>query len=289
MSGDRLLGPKHSYRSITTVLLLVVVLGAWGFRHSLIPIVLDKMEPVITWSSQYINPGTLWFTWQEEARDAQVRQLEAQNQRLYNQLAAVAHIVEENQELRQLLSLKMPEAYEKVTAEVILRSPHQWYETLVINQGFESGLAVSQVVMNADGVVGKLIEVSARTARVQLISHPESLVSCLVGKAGTPGVLSGRYRQKPAQLRYLQNFARLHSGDTVVTSGLGGVYPAGLLLGTVQTLKKQAALPSPEATVELSSLQKSLRFVVVLVPESESTEPAMTTETSEPLLQEETP
>lgn len=272
MSGDRLLGPQRSYRSITTVLLLFVVLGAWGFRHSLVPIALDKMEPLITWSSQYLNPGTFWFAWQEEARDAQVRQLEAQNQRLRNQLAAVAHIVEENQEMRQLISLKMPEAYAKVAAEVVLRSPHQWYETMVINKGFESGIAVGQVVMNGNGVVGKIIEASAKTARVQLISHPESLVSCLVGKAGTPGVLSGRYRQKPAQLRYLQNFARLHSGDAVVTSGFGGVYPAGLLLGTVKTLKKQAALPSPEATVELSSLQNTLRFVVVLIPGSEPLE-----------------
>lgn len=275
--SDRLLGPKRSYRTLTMGILVFVVLGFWAFRHSLMPLILDKSQPLVGWSSQYLNPGTLWWSWQEESRDAQVRQLEAQNQRLYNQLAAISHIVEENQELRQLLALQAPTAYEKVSAEVIIRAPHQWYETLIINKGFEAGLEVNQVVLNGNGVVGKLIEVTAKTARVQLISHPESMVSCLIGKGNTPGVLSGRYRQKPAHLRYLQNFAQLHSGDPVVTSGLGGVYPPGLVLGTVKTLKKQAALPSPEATVELSSLQTPLRFVVVLVPaESSDPEPALT-------------
>lgn len=264
--SDRLLGPRRSYRSATTVLLVLLVLGFWTFRHSLIPLILDKAQPLVSWSSQYLNPGTLWWTWQEESRDAQVRQLEAQKQRLYNQLAAISHVVEENQELRELLALPAPTDYDKVSAEIIIRAPHQWYETLIINKGFEAGLAVNQVVLNGNGVVGKLIEVTAKTARVQLISHPESMVSCLIGKSNIPGVLSGRYRQKPAHLRYLQNFAQLHSGDPVVTSGLGGVYPPGLVLGTVKTIKKQAALPSPEATVELSSLLQPLRFVVVLVP-----------------------
>lgn len=274
MKGDRLLGPKRSYSGFTVAGLLLCVALAWGFRHSLIPIVLDKTQPLIQWSSQYLDPGAFWWTWQAEQRDAEVRQLEAQNQRLYNQLAAMGHIVEENQELRQLLQLKMPTAYNKVSAEVILRAPHQWYETLVIDQGFEAGLAVNQVVVNGNGVVGKLIEVTAKTSRVQLISHPESMVSCLIGKSNVPGVLTGRYRQKPAHLRYLQNFAKLHSGDPVVTSGLGGVYPAGLVLGTIKTLRKQAALPSPEATVELSSLQTPPRFVVVLVPAPETNDNA---------------
>ena len=268
MSTGPLLSPRRSYRGITVVIVLIGVLLGWGFRQSLTPFVLDKAEPLITWSNGAFEPGRFWFEWQKESRDATVQKLEAQNLRLYNQLAAVGRIAEENQELRSLLKLTLPKAYEKVTAEIILRSPHQWNETLTLNKGFESGLAVNQVVVSGKGVVGKLIEVTAKTARVQLISHPESLVSCLIGKNQTPGVLSGRFRQKPAHLRYLQNFASLHSKDPVVTSGLGGIYPAGLILGTVLNLKKKAAMPAPEATVELSALKDTLRFVVVLIPQA---------------------
>ena len=65
-------------------------------------------------------------------------------------------IKEENQNLRKLLDLDLPTAYQKVTAQVILRPPNQWFESLIIDRGFESGLSVNQVVMNAEGVVGKL-------------------------------------------------------------------------------------------------------------------------------------
>ncbi len=271
MKTGPLLSPRRSYRGITALILMIMVSALWLFRQSLMPVILDQTQPIIAWGNRYLNPGSFWFAWQEEHRDAQVRQLEAQNLRLYNQLAAIGRIAEENQELRALLALKAPASFQKITAEVVLRAPHQWYETLTINKGFEEGLAVNQVALSGKGVVGKVIEVTARTARIQLISHPDSLVSCLTGKNQTPGVLSGRYRSQPAHLRYLQNFAQLHSGDPVVTSGLGGVYPAGLILGKVLTLRKKAAMPTPEATVELSALQDPLQFVVVLVPDLDNT------------------
>jgi len=218
--------------------------------------------------SSWENPIHLSFSEDPAALQSQMLALEAENQLYKKKQDAMETVAQENQNLRKLLDLDLPTAYQKVTAQVILRPPNQWFESLIIDRGFEAGLSVNQVVMNAEGVVGKLSEVSAKTAKVQLISHPEAMVSCLVGAEHVPGVLTGQYRGKPAQLRYLQNHVQIKRGAEVKTSGLGGVYPPGLLLGRVSSVKKDPALPVPDVAIDLTPLEKNIDFLVVLVPES---------------------
>lgn len=263
-----LLSQRRPWRLVSWVLALVLLLGAWLYRESWSPLLLDAGHPLLSRLSSWHNPFQVSLGEDPESMGSQMMALEAENQLYKKKQAALETIAQENQELRGLLALEMPKAYQKVSAQVILRPPHQWFESLVIDRGFEAGLSVNQVVLNAEGVVGKLIEVSAKTAKVQLTSHPEAMVSCLVGVEHVPGVLTGQYRNQPAQLRYLQNHVQIKAGTEVTTSGLGGVYPPGLLLGRVKSVKKDPALPVPDVSVELSPLEKNIDFLVVLVPES---------------------
>lgn len=263
-----LLSQRRPWRLISGLLALVLLIGAWLYRESWAPLLLDAGHPILSRLSSWHNPIQLSLAEDPDSLQAQMTALEAENQLYQKKQAALETIAQENQELRGLLKIEMPKAYQKITAQVILRPPHQWFESLIIDRGFESGLSVNQVVLNAEGVVGKLIEVSAKTAKVQLTSHPEAMVSCLVGVEHVPGVLSGQYRNQPAQLRYLQNHAQIKAGTEVKTSGLGGVYPPGLLLGRVLSVKIDPALPVPEVSVNLTPLEKNIDFLVVLVPES---------------------
>ncbi len=268
MMTEPLLSQRRPWRLISGVLAFILFVGGWLYRESWAPLLLDAGHPFLSGLSSWQSPFKISLSEDPESFSSQLMMLEAENQLYQKKQVALDAVVQENQDLRKLLKLEMPTAYQKVAAHVILRPPHQWFESLVIDQGFESGLSVNQVAVNADGVVGKLIEVSAKTAKVQLSSHPEAMVSCLVGVDNIPGVLTGQYRNQPAQLRYLQNHAQIKAGTEVKTSGLGGVYPPGLLLGRVKSVKKDPALPVPEVSIDLTPLEKNIDFLVILVPEN---------------------
>lgn len=268
MMSDSLGRPRKGQRLLLSLLLLGLLLISWLYRESWTPALLDLLAPAL----QRVEKWSQALPWNQTASETtnppQLRDLLVENQLLQKKLTALELVAEENRQLRELLNLDMPIGYRKVAANVILRLPHHWFESILLDQGFEAGVAVNMVVVNSEGVIGKVTQVTARTARVQLISHPESTVSCIVGKQKIPGVLTGRYHQQLAQLQYLQNYASLHSGDPVRTSGLGGVYPPNLLLGTVKYVHKRSTRPVPDASVSLDPLERPLTQVVVLVPET---------------------
>lgn len=252
------------------------------FRSAWMPRVLDTFMPAF----QSLNAASyrVWgWVSGEDSRAArkqdEFERLVFQNRQYQRRLKAMEVVIAENRALRRSLLLDLPQGYDKVTAEVVFRSASHWFESLQIDKGFEDGLSVNQVVMNASGVIGKISNVTAKTARVQLLSHPEHSVSCVVGKNRVPGVLTGRFQGRPAQLRYLQNYAKIQPGAQVLSSGLGGVYPPDLPLGEVLAVQKDAARPVPDASVQLVALEQRLRFVVVLVPNGENAANEETLET----------
>ena len=254
------------------VLLLLILLGL--FRSAWLPRFLDGIQPIL----QSVNTmsqavGGIFSGGSSSVTQTEYERLLFENRQYQRRLKAMDVVIAENKALRNSLLLSMPKGFDKVTAEVILRPSSHWFESFQIDKGFEEGLSVNQVVMNAEGVIGKLSNVTARTARVQLVSHPEHTVSVVVGKQRVPGVLSGRFRGRPAQLRYLQNYAKIQAGAQVLTSGLGGVYPPDLPLGDVLSVQKDAARPVPDATVRLLPLEQRLRFVVILIPNEDEHEP----------------
>lgn len=268
MMDGPLLGERRGPPRLLLGLSAVVILGlAWFFRASWTPELMDRLQPVLSsvanWSRGIRLPGS-----SPNASEAEFMRLEAENALLERKIQALELVADENQQLRMLLKLPQPQGFRQVGAQVLLRSPHQWFETLMIDQGFESGLKVNQVVMGTQGVLGKISEVTARTAKVQLVSNPETTIACIVGKQKVPGVLIGRYRQQPAQLQYLQNYARISAGDWVLTSGLGGVFPPNLVLGRVEAVRQDSSRPVPEAEVQLTPLETSISHVIVLIPET---------------------
>lgn len=264
--NDTLFRERSPRRWLIPLIAGLVVLLGWFFRASWTPLLLDRLTPLLQPVSRWSN-GLKLPHWGVEVSEAEMLRLKAENDLLLRKVQALQLVADENQELRSLLKLTLPKGYRQIGAEVVMRAPHQWFESLTIDQGFDAGLDVNQVVMDTNGVLGKITEVTAKTAKIQLISHPESRVACVVGKQRIPGVLIGQYRDEPAQLQYLQNYARLSPGDEVFTSGLGGVFPPNLALGRVQEVIQEASKPVPEAKVLLTPLETAIHHVIVLVPE----------------------
>ena len=93
-------------------------------------------------------------------------------------------------------------------------------------------------VVVSEGVVGRVIEVSAHTAKVLLISDPNSAVDVIIQRSRAQGILEGRVEEFGI-LKYIQKSDDVQMGDKVITSGLGGIFPKGLIVGTVTKVERK--------------------------------------------------
>lgn len=146
-----------------------------------------------------------------------------------------------NKELQSILhKLKQPDLadYSIIQSHVIARSPDGWNKQITINKGSQDGVKENMAVITGSGMIGKIAKVSPFSSTVQLVSDLSrtNLISAVInGKQPVYGMVGGYNTKKQALLFKLIPFnAKLKKGQTVVTSGLGGVFPAGLIIGKVE-------------------------------------------------------
>jgi len=137
----------------------------------------------------------------------------------------------ENQRLRELLNYKEAKSnnYSLALARVIGRDPSNWYKTIIIDQGLNQGIRVNMPVITHQGLVGTVIGVSANTSEVLLILDGEGAVGARIFETRvTPGVIIGNGYSETLTMVHLPHNAEVEEGQTVVTSGLGRLYPKGI-------------------------------------------------------------
>jgi rod shape-determining protein MreC len=139
-----------------------------------------------------------------------------------------------NQRLRGLLNFKTSIATPLLPAEVVAFDPSGWFQTILIDKGSDDGLVRDMAVVSADGLAGRVIGVSKNHAKVLLILDGNSAVDALIQRSRARGVVVGLGRDNSCLLKYVQRNEDVQVGDKVITSGMGGVFPKGLLVGSVQ-------------------------------------------------------
>lgn len=150
----------------------------------------------------------------------------------------------ENERLRNLIGIQSKLEYETVIAEVVAKSPQNLYKTIIVNRGKESGIERwMPVVAYQDGkkcVVGKVIDVQIYSARIQPLNDQSNYLGAMLKDTRYSGLLVG---QSPVSeqclLQYIDRRADISYGDSVVTSGMGGVFPKGILIGEVVSVSKK--------------------------------------------------
>jgi len=176
----------------------------------------------------------------------------------------------ENERLRRLIGYQSHLEYETVIAEIVAKSPQDFYKTIIVNRGSDSGIKRwMPVVAYQDGVkcvVGKVIDVQPHSSRIQPLIDQSSYIGAMLKETRYSGILVG---QSPLDdkclLQYLNRDAEIKYGDIVVTSGMGGIFPKGILIGEVVSITKkrygvfQEALVQP--IVDLSRLEEV--FIII--------------------------
>jgi rod shape-determining protein MreC len=150
----------------------------------------------------------------------------------------LSEIRQENNRLRALLGMKEMVGYDSIAASVISKDPDNWFRTIVINKGKSDGLKINMpVIAFKDGqkaVVGKLVEVRGSIARIQPLVSPSIKLGVQLQESRYPGLLYGKTGSSDiCVIDYVSKTAAAKFGDVVCTSGQGGIFPEGLLVGTV--------------------------------------------------------
>lgn len=158
---------------------------------------------------------------------------------LRNQVNALREAVGENRRLKGLLSFQEGLGYRSVTARVIGISPISLFKTITISRGSVDGLKKGMAVATNDGVVGRVLSSSANTSIVLLISDRNSDVDSLIQRSRDRGIAEGGDADF-IKLKYLSKNADVAVGDLLVTSGIGGEFQKGLIIGTVSKLDSRA-------------------------------------------------
>ncbi len=143
----------------------------------------------------------------------------------------------ENIRLQKLLSLKERTNHHTIAATVIGKDQTSIVKTILINKGTSHGLRLDLPVIADQGVVGRIVETSAHVSRVLLLIDENSNSDALIQESRIQGILQGA-ASLGCSLKYVPKTETVSVGNIVVTSGLSGLFPKGLLLGVVKNVEK---------------------------------------------------
>jgi len=138
-----------------------------------------------------------------------------------------------NERLRALLNFKKSIATPLLPAQVVAFDPSGWFQTILIDKGRNDGVVQDMAVVSAEGLVGRIIGVGSHHAKVLLILDGNSAVDGYIQRSRARGVLVGLGLEL-CLFKYVQRNEDVQVGDQVISSGMGGVFPKGLHVGTVQ-------------------------------------------------------
>lgn len=276
---------------------LIILLGSIIVLVALIGFSLRDREN-LSWPEQFVKdivglgqvavskPANSFAGFFDEIKDLrntyeENKELKARIEKTAQLESDVARLKKDNKELRKILDKKKSLAdYEPVQATVIARNPDRWYDVITIDQGEATGIQPNMAVITAEGLIGKVKNTSKFTSTVQLLSAYDSRnrVSAVIqGKNNVYGVIEGYDKEKKALLMTKVPYdSKVKKGMLVTTSGKGGVFPEGLIIGKIKEMVPdefgltQTALIKPAAAFnDLEHVMVTKRSMTTVLPEKE--------------------
>ena len=189
--------------------------------------------------------------------------LKAENERLVARNAELEESEQTARRLESLLGLQSLYNLQSTGARIISGSTDSWSSTVTIDKGSSAGLSVGMPVTDSNGAIGQIIKCGPTSATVRLITDENSAVSAMIQSSRAQGILRGSV-DGTIRLTLVRTDQTVEVGDTVVTSGLGGVFPKGLPLGTVLSVERTSGSLYYEIEVEPLASAESFEEVLVI-------------------------
>lgn len=273
-------------KKIASIIVLFAFMGAcgWFWRHrEYIPFVSQPLS-VGAAPFEYGVSRAAWFGENSIGMVQQIftnwkdlEELKRENESLKAEQNRYSEVLAENIRLRNLLKFKQGyTSYNMVGASVIERDYGGWTHTMVIDRGEDSGIKKYMPVIIPSGLVGFVSEVYMNSSRVQLLLDPRTtvggivqrpasrVVSMVSGNSGNPGLLS--FMSLPKESDVIK-------GDIIVTSGYGGVYPKGLVIGTVEQVDVDSEGGTQSAEIRPAADFAHMEEVFIITDHIQKTSP----------------
>lgn len=197
--------------------------------------------------------------------------VQAENETLKKEIQALQadnnRLVEDNlryQRLSDLLEAQEKAKETMLLANVVGHDPTTWSNVLLVDRGTDEQIGKDMVVVSADGLVGHVIQASPGASKVLLLTDFRHSVDALIQRTRDRGVVVGRDRTS-CLMKYIPLDADVQVGDRVITSGMGGLFPKGLVIGTITHVVKREVDLYQEALIRPSADLRRLEEVFVIV------------------------
>ena len=190
--------------------------------------------------------------------------LRAENQELRERVARLEEYMQESERLQALVDAQEAYGFESLGARVIGRSSSEWERSITIDRGSDDGLKSGMPVMGQAGLVGMVVSTTSETAKVRLVQDAQSGASAMVRSGNIEGIVRGSVEG----VLYFEDMAAdamVNEGDVVITSGIGGSYFKGLVIGTVTKVERNASGSTMRAVVAQSGDGGLLQEVLVVL------------------------
>lgn len=188
-------------------------------------------------------------------------QLEIQRHKALN--IQYREAVATNIRLNKILDLEQSFKSAVLTAQIVGRDPSLWFKTMTINRGSSSGIEKGMPVVTPEGVVGQVTNVSPHYAKILLATDPNSALDAIVQNNRVQGIIKGDGQKY--LLHYVLKNSEVNKGDSIITSGMGGVFPKGLPVGIVEEVVKSKRGMFQKIKVEPSVDFRTLEYVTVIL------------------------
>ncbi len=267
----RLLARYRRAVILTTALLLSFLLMTLQVRHEQAVVhftrqaLLFAISPFIQVTAVVVGGVTdAWHNYID------LRHVREDNKRLQGQAATMERRIQqleeqalETQRLQRLLALRESAGVDSLAARVVGKDATNWFKTILVDRGSLAGVKRNMPVVSPDGLVGRVLEVTPTTAKVQLVTDPMSAVGGLIQRTRVTGIVSGGLAVG-ARVRYLPLLADVTVGDELITSGMGGVFPKGIPIGRITAVERKSGALFQEAALQPAADLSRLEHVLIL-------------------------
>ncbi|MDO5668121.1 MAG: rod shape-determining protein MreC [Alcaligenaceae bacterium] len=258
---------------------LIIVDANWPVLESvrrLSSTLIYPFQRAAIWPKDLVNSVYDWskFVTQTEEQIRTTESASIENARLSMR---AMQMEAENVQLRRLLGVKASVEVPSVAVEVLYTPAHPFDEIIILNKGSNDGIEPGMPVIAEGGIVGQIRRVTAQTSEAALVTDDKTSVPALLKRNGIRVLVFGSGRPGQIEVRYLSLEVDIKVGDELVSSGIGGYYPAGLMIGQITSIETNSAQGFVRAIAQPSAHPDRHRHFLVLLhtPPDEADESAL--------------
>lgn len=237
----------------------------------------NAMQPARMFMNSFVSPVQQMAVWPEQVFDNLVIQFSSRQHliteneqlkrdvlELHGQMQQHEFILGENERLRSLLGSEARTQGERVVGEVIAVDSDPFTHQIVVNKGTTHGVYIGQPVVDHEGIIGQVSSVGINTARIIMISDQSHAIPARSDRNGVRVVVHGAGDTRQLEIPHIPHSTDLREGDSLVSSGLGGVFPEGYPIATISEIERDESLPFARVYARPTASLDRIRMVLLL-------------------------